>query len=211
MMSRNPKKAQNLLKASEGATHASAVTAGVAESLSKGMLSQRQMKQLSEDLKAAARAMDIVNENAAIGAGEIGGTGAKYAHQRLKVYENNRMKDEMPVGADKATPMSELKHFVNTGEGTLLRRTKRKVLGNHSAKTPKKKPELVLPVPQNGCKYTRSEVGDILADAKHCRGGDAINEMRRLGYTDLALWPLSGVSALQRPLKAAQRLISVPV
>jgi len=144
-MHRNPKKAQSLLKASEGATHASVVTANAAEALKSGTLSKRDLIKLSSHLEKAAKAMEIVKENTDAGAGQLGGAGTKYAHQRFKVYDESAKKEQTPGGAPKATPLSDLTDFVNTATDTQKAREKRKNRENISRKA-KKKPEVVLPV-----------------------------------------------------------------
>ena len=193
MMHRNPKKAQSLLKASEGATHASVVTANAAEALKSGTLSKRDLIKLSSHLEKAAKAMEIVKENTDAGAGQLGGAGTKYAHQRFKVYDESAKKEQTPGGAPKATPLSDLTDFVNTATDTQKAREKRKNRENISRKA-KKKPEVVLPVPANMVKYTQSEAGGILAAVSNC--GDAIKEMHRLGYTDLSITRLYELSKL---------------
>ena len=187
MKHRNPKKAQSLLKASEGATHASVVTANAAEALKSGTLSKRDLIKLSSHLEKAAKAMEIVKENTDVGAGQLGGAGTKYAHQRFKVFDENAKREQTPGRAPKATPLTDLTDFVKTA------REKRKNRENLS-RTAKKKPEVVLPVPANMVKYTQSEAGGILAAVSNC--GDAIKEMHRLGYTDLSIKRLYELSKL---------------
>ena len=206
----DPKKAQDVLWASEGASVTVPVLAEAAAKLLEATkagapaLSKAAMKRMSGELQLAADAMSHVRKVSKAGAGQLGGTGALYAHGRRLTYESQQSRAVEPV--NQTTPaarpaLADLTNFVvkvNSKEEAKAgikkraekKRDRQKPSTLHddfreaTGSAVKREPEIVLPKPANGVKYLPSEAGSILAEVPHAK--QAIKMMIAMDYTDLS-------------------------
>jgi len=193
-VTRDPKKAQDLLQVSSGASCSAKVVAGAASlalQLSRGDVRYTKvaMKRMAGELSKVTAAIDIVDKKVVSGAGQLGGTGASYAYKRFQVFEEQQRLTSTPVGAAQRTPLGDLTNFINTNTVTSDRpearnSTKRRI--SLPEKTPKKKPDVVLPVPANGVKYLPEEAGKILVASSPGTCRQVTDEMIVQRYTDLS-------------------------